>query len=163
MRIERTVVNASPLICLCKSDLIEILPALFTDIIVPSLVHREITAKEDISQACQTFFAHQYVKVTGDIVIQPSVRSWDLGEGESAVLSHALKHSEYWAIIDDREARKCALTLGCRFTGTAGVLLLAKRRGIVSSVRDCLTKLCNAGLWLSPDFVKEICLMAGEQ
>jgi len=163
MRIERVVVNASPLICLCKSGLVEILPALFTDIIVPSAVHKEITVKEDISQACLPFLAHQHVKVTGDIVIPSSVMSWDLGEGESSVLSYALKHSEYWAVIDDREARKCVSTLGCRCTGTVGVILLAKRRGIISSVKDCLTKLQNAGLWLSEDFINEICLKAGEK
>jgi len=103
------------------------------------------------------------VKIESDIVIPSSVISWDLGEGESAVLTLALQHSEYWAVIDDCEARKCASTLGCRCTGTVGVILLAKRRGIFSSVKDCLTKLQNAGLWLSRDFVKEICLKAGEQ
>src|SRR3990172_11365975 len=130
MRIERVVINASPIICLCKSGLSEILPTLFTDIIVPAAVHKEITAKEDIAHACAQFFAHQHVKIESDIVIPSSVISWDLGEGESAVLSHALKHSEYWAVIDDREARKCATTLGCSYTGTVGVILLAKRRGI---------------------------------
>ncbi|OGW26387.1 MAG: hypothetical protein A2X59_05290 [Nitrospirae bacterium GWC2_42_7] len=163
MRIERVVVNASPLICLCKSGLLEILPALFTDIIVPAAVHKEITAKEDITLACRPFFAHKHVKIVSDILIPSSVLAWDLGEGESAVLTHALKHSKYWAVIDDHEARKCASTLGCRYTGTVGVILLAKRRGITSSVKDCLTKLQNAGLWLSQDFVKEICIKAGEQ
>ena len=55
MRIERVVVNASPLICLCKSGLSEILPALFTDIIVPAAVHKEITTKEDITKAWVKF------------------------------------------------------------------------------------------------------------
>ncbi len=104
MRIESVVVNASPLICLCKSGLSEILPALFTGIIVPAAVHKEITPKEDISRACRPFFAHQHVKIVSDIVIPSAVISWDLGEGESAVLSHALNHSEYWAVIDDRGA-----------------------------------------------------------
>jgi len=163
MRIERVVVNASPIICLCKSGLSEILPALFIDIIVPAAVHKEITAKDDTAQACRPFFAPKHVKVEGDIVIPASVMSWDLGEGESSVLAFALKHPEYWAVIDDREARKCASTFGCRCTGTVGLIVLAKRRGIILSAKDCLTKLQHAGLWLAQDFVKEICLKAGEQ
>ena len=162
MRIERVVVNASPIICLCKSGLSEILPALFIDIIVPAAVHKEITAKDDTAQACRPFFAPKHVKVEGDIVIPASVMSWDLGEGESAVLSYAVQHSGYWAVIDDREARKCAITLGCLCTGTVGVILLAKRRGIIASVKDSLAKLQNAGLWLSQDLVREICHKAGE-
>ncbi len=162
MRIERIVVNASPIICLGKSGLIGILPALFTDIVVPAAVIKEITARDDIAQACAPFLAHQSVKVEADIVIPPSVIAWDLGAGESSVLSCALKQSEHWAVIDDREARKCAVTLGCLFTGTVGVILLAKKRGIISSVKESLIKLQNAGLWLSQEFVREICLKVGE-
>jgi predicted nucleic acid-binding protein len=83
MRIERVVVNASPLICLCKSGLSEILPTLFSDVIVPAAVHNEITAKEDVTRACAPFFAHSQVKIASDIVIPSSIISWDLGEGEA--------------------------------------------------------------------------------
>lgn len=162
MRIERVAVNASPLICLGKSGLVGLLPELFTDIVVPAKVYEEIAVKNDISQACRPLFSHQQVKVINDIAAPSSVISWDLGEGESAVLAYALKHAGYWAVIDDLEARKCAATLGCRYTGTAGVILLAKRRGIISSVRDNLVKLKNVGLWLSPEFIDEICRRAGE-
>lgn len=162
MRIESVAVNASPIICLCKSGLSEILPALFTNIIVPAAVHKEITAKDDIAEACRLFFNHNHVKIEREIVIPASVISWDLGEGESEVLSYTLSHPGFWAVIDDREARKCALTLGCRCLGTVGVILLAKRRGVVSSAKENLVKLQNAGLWLAQDFVRAICLIAGE-
>jgi predicted nucleic acid-binding protein len=49
MRIDRVVVNASPLICLSKSGLSNLLPALFTEIMVPDEVHQEITAKSGIN------------------------------------------------------------------------------------------------------------------
>jgi len=42
-----------------------------------------------------------------EISIDPLVAAWDLGQGESAVLSFALKNAEYWAVMDDREARRC--------------------------------------------------------
>jgi hypothetical protein len=48
MRIECIVVNASPLICLFKSGLSDILPSLFAEIVVPDKVHQEITAKSGI-------------------------------------------------------------------------------------------------------------------
>jgi hypothetical protein len=37
---------------------------------VPAAVHKEITAKDDIAQACRPLFAHQHVKIEGDIVIR---------------------------------------------------------------------------------------------
>jgi len=74
----------------------------------------------------------------------------------------ALKNPKYWAIIDDREARRCALSLHCRFTGTVGVIVLAKRRGMIPSIRESLEKLRNAGLWMSADLRDQVCRKFGE-
>lgn len=158
MRAEHVVVNASPLICLSRSGLLDLLPSLFAEIVVPDKVHQEIAAKGGIDLALMKQFKQIY-----DIVIPSSITSWDLGEGESSVLAYALKNSEYWAVIDDREARRCAASLGCRHTGTVGVIVLAKRRGIIKSIRESLIKLQNAGLWLSESFIKEVCHSVGEE
>jgi len=141
MRIEHIVVNASPLICLFKSGLSDILPSLFSEIMVPDKVHEEITAKSGIDLS-----SIKQLKLGRDIVILPSIASWDIGEGKSSVISFALKNPDYWAVIDDREARRCAMSLGCRHMGTIGIILLAKRRGIIPSVRESLHKLHTAGL-----------------
>jgi len=45
MPINRVVVNASPLICLFKSGLADLLPALFKEVIAPEEVCHEIAAK----------------------------------------------------------------------------------------------------------------------
>lgn len=44
MRIERVILDASPVIVLFKSGLDGLLPQLFTDIIVPDAVRREVMA-----------------------------------------------------------------------------------------------------------------------
>ena len=43
---------------------------------------------------------------------------WNLGDGESEVLSFALAYPQYKAMIDDRAARSCARTLGVQTLGT---------------------------------------------
>ena len=48
MRIDRVVVNASPLICLYKSGLSQLLPELFSEIVVCDEVYQEITAKSGV-------------------------------------------------------------------------------------------------------------------
>ena len=123
MQINSVVVNASPLICLSKSGLSYLLPSMFNDIVVPDPVFKEVVTKggRDIK------WDKRIYKII-DVTINPQVASWDLGNGESSVLSFALNNKEYWAIIDDREARRCALSLGCRFTGTIGIVILAKKR-----------------------------------
>ncbi|TLD43587.1 MAG: hypothetical protein JETT_0018 [Candidatus Jettenia ecosi] len=162
MRIEHVVVNASPLICLFASGLSDLLPALFTEIIVPDSVCKEITDKGKIDAASRTLFSNKRIKQINNVIIHPTVASWDLGRGESAVLSYALQNPKFWAVVDDREARRCAISLGCYYTGTVGIILLAKRRGVISSVRESLEKLQNAGLWLSDSFIENVCRKANE-
>jgi predicted nucleic acid-binding protein len=157
MRIDRVVVNASPLICLYKSGLSQLLPELFSEIVVCDEVYQEVTAKSGVDLSSM-----KHINRVGNIIIPPSVTPWDLGAGESSVLAFALKSPGCWAVIDDREARRCATSLGCRHTGTVGVIVLAKKRGNITSVRDSLMKLQNAGLWLSETFIAEACCRAGE-
>jgi predicted nucleic acid-binding protein len=45
MQISSVVMNASPLICIMKAGITEILPVLFKDIVVPQAVNREIMIK----------------------------------------------------------------------------------------------------------------------
>jgi predicted nucleic acid-binding protein len=157
MQINQVVINASPLICLSKSGLINLLPSMFRDIVVPDLVIKELLAKGGVDPTLEKRITN-IVSVT----VAPQVASWDLGNGESGVLSFAFSNKEYWAVIDDLEARRCATSLGCRFTGTVGIVVLAKRRGLITSVRDSLKSLKNAGLWLSDSFVEDVGKKAGE-
>jgi len=54
-----------------------------------------------------------------------------LGAGESEVLTWARQNPGYEAILDDRAARNCAITLQIPVRGTLGVALLAKREGLI--------------------------------
>jgi predicted nucleic acid-binding protein len=163
MPISRVVLNASPLICLSKSGLTGIFPSLFEEIVVPDAVIKEITAEGKTDFAAKTLISQIWVRRIADIPLDPRVIAWDLGEGESAVLSFAVKNPGFWAVMDDREARRCALAIQCRFIGTLGILVLAKKKGIIPSLRDSLNQIQGAGFWLSASLVDEICQRSGEK
>ena len=135
MLIDRVVVNASPLICLFKSGLMDLFPALFKDVAVPEAVIKEVMAKGKTDFAAKTLISNRWIRRIGPVVIDPRVASWDLGGGENAVLSFTLKNPEFFAVMDDREARRCAKSLQCRYIGTLGMVVLARRRGVIHSVR----------------------------
>jgi predicted nucleic acid-binding protein len=70
-----------------------------------------------------------------DVVSSPRVAAWDLGAGETAVLSHALANPPLRAVIDDMDARRCAQTLGIPMLGTGGsALRLRCSRAIPAAV-----------------------------
>jgi len=92
-----------------------------------------------------------WVNRVESVAIPPEVASWDLVGGESAVLSLALTQntSDYTIILDDRAARRCAKVFGITTIGTGRLLLLAKKRGIISQVSPRLQSLRESGLWIS--------------
>lgn len=152
MLIDQVVVNASPLITLFKSQQSQLLPALFREIIVPATVWDEVTTggKQDI--AAQQLPKANWVKRV-EVAIAPEILVWSLDAGESTVLSFALQNPTYRAMVDDAAARRCARTLNIATLGTGGMLVLAKRRGLISSISPALQALQDAGLWLSNDLI----------
>ena len=125
MVISRVVLNASPLICLSKSGLADLLPSLFHEVLVPEAVFQEVMVDGKTDFAGESLISQEWIRRLTDIPIDPRVTAWDLGDGESAVLSFALRNADCWAVMDDREARRCAMSLGCRFIGTLGIIVLA--------------------------------------
>jgi predicted nucleic acid-binding protein len=151
MSIDQVVVNASPLIALFKSQQAPLLPALFREIVVPTTVWDEVTAgKNDV--AAQQLPQTNWIKQV-EVAIAPEILVWSLDAGESTVLSFALKNPTYRAMVDDAAARRCARTLNIATLGTGGMLVLAKRRGLIPSISPALQALQDSGLWLSNDLI----------
>jgi predicted nucleic acid-binding protein len=160
MLIEQAVINASPLIVLFKSEQADLLPQLFSDLRLPRAVYDEIIATKD-DRAAQQVPQTTWLPIV-EIVTHPTIAAWDLGAGESAVLSFALANPTYRAIVDDTAARRCAQTLGIKTLGSGGLIVLAKRRGLITSVGDRLQALRESGLWLSDAVIVLLKQQAGE-
>ena len=91
-----------------------------------------------------------------------------MGQFDLCIGTHALIQDEVefaklgLVIIDERLARRHAERLGMTLTGTLGVLLRAKERGLVSSVTPLVDQLRNGGIWLSKDVLAEALRLADE-
>ncbi len=146
MPIERIVLNASPVIVLFRARLEHILPDLFKDIVIPKNVLDEISSGNDRAareiQKLQWYDVHK-------IKVDTNILEWNLGRGESSVLSFALKNKQYRAVLDDMAARKCAKTFKVKLLGTGSILVLASRKGIIPSFEQAIIEVKNAGLWIS--------------
>jgi predicted nucleic acid-binding protein len=162
MRIDRVVVNASPLITLFKSSQAELLPALFKTVFVPDAVWHEVVTAPHEDEATRGLSAATWVSRLEPLPLDPLVLAWDAGPGETEVLSYARANPDVRAIVDDDYARRCARSLGVRTLGTCGVLVLAKRRGVITAVEPGLRALTDAGLWLSPTLIRAVLAEADE-
>lgn len=66
------------------------------------------------------------------------------------------------AILDDGPARRVAGQLGIAFTGTLGLLLDAKKRGLIVAVTPVLNELERHDFNMSPRIREGILKVAGE-
>lgn len=65
-------------------------------------------------------------------------------------------------VMDERKGRRYAQRMGLPLTGSLGVLLLAKERGLLESVRVVLDQLAEAGFYIEEQLRSEVLRLAGE-
>ena len=125
------VADTSPLVYLVLIRQIEILPALFENILIPGAVHAELrnalapSVVQGWALALPPWF--DLIEV-GDI---PDDALCGLGAGERAAISLALSIRADLVLIDERKGTKAALAKGLEVAGTLGILQLAARRGLL--------------------------------
>ncbi len=159
---ERPVVNASPLILLSRANWLHLLRLSGDTIVVPAAVANEIRARGADDPIHRALEATDWLTVAETGPIPAVVANWDLGPGESAVLSWALAHPGSEAILDDLAARRCARTLGVPVRGTLGLVLIAKQRGIIPAARPVVEELRQSGMYLSEAVVNQALKQVGE-
>ena len=86
----------------------------------------------------------------------------DLGPGETQVLALALESPDAIVILDDGLARQVAETIGIKLTGTLGILLDAKRAGLITEVAPLLDQLQALRFRLSAQTRAAVLKLAGE-
>jgi len=155
------VVNASPLIFLGHVNALSLLKQLADEVVVPFSVHNEVLAGAGRGLGMDPVEIPDWVSLREDLPLLPEIAGWDLGAGESQVLAHAVL-SRTEAVMDDLQGRRCARALGVPTTGTLGVILRAKRSGLVPAARPLIEELLTKGLYLSRDLMEQALGEVGE-
>ena len=135
------VINAGPLVALSLLDRLDLLPALYAECWVPQTVFNEVAVAglgKPGAKSLQSpdWLARVRVSPTPDPLL---VMELDAGEAEVISLARQLSPRPSTAVIDERRGRRIAqqvygLTVKC----TAGILVEAKRHGLISAVRPSL-------------------------
>jgi len=98
------IVNTSPLQYLHQVGQLDLFPKLFGRIIVPEAVGAELAAGRRLGVSLPTAEALEWIDLRGPASPVGGLLSWDLGSGESTVLSLALEHPGSWVVLDDKLA-----------------------------------------------------------
>ena len=160
---DRWVINASPVILLAKAEIIQFLPSLCDELVIPAGVVGEVQSGR-ITDAGEAWLAGEGGKfIRPSPPIHSALASWRGGAGEAEVISWALQNPGCTAILDDRRARAFATRNGIAVLGSLRVIVIAKERGFVTRARPALEKLRGAGAFVSDELIDRAIALAREQ
>jgi len=158
------VFNASPIIVLAKAGLLDSILRLATQVIIPRSVADEIACFNDPADAACIWLDKPLASsfLCDAPATSGFVAAWGLGPGESSVISLVETIPDSTAVLDDLAARRCAGALRLKKVGTLGLLLLAKKAGLIPTIRGPLDAIVAAGLFISPQHLADVQRQAGE-
>jgi predicted nucleic acid-binding protein len=136
------ICDTSPIQYLHQLELLHILPTLAGNrVIVPPAVLDELTAGRALGINLPDLNRLEWVNIRQPVSVPALPLVNDLGPGETEVLMLGLESPEAVVVLDDALARQIAETLNLRLTGTLGLLLDAKRAGLISAITPFLDRL----------------------
>ncbi|HPY41179.1 MAG TPA: DUF3368 domain-containing protein [Thiolinea sp.] len=166
------IADASPLIALARLQHLHLLKALFREILITDIVQHEIlqggafSDSAELEQAIKAGWLQvvrfEMPAITDDF--NASVEGLDAGEASSIRWAAHLKQQQQAVLLvmDEAKGRAVARRLSLHLIGSAGVLALAKRSGLILSVQPLLEQLQKSGYFLSDAVINAALKMAGE-
>lgn len=105
----------------------------------------------------------EWVKIKSPMdKIRQTLLEFQVDKGEASAIALALETKNATIVLDDQKARKIAARLSLEVTGTLGVIIKAKQRGVISSIKPLLQKLSATDFRLSKAIETEALKQANE-
>ncbi len=149
---EKVYVDTSSLIILNKINALDLLNKIYSNVIITNYIQLEL------NEAIPSWIS---VELTYNID-QSFLKNFNLGLGETNIIINAIKNNGF-LIIDDLKARKIATTLRLRFTGSIGILIIAKELKLIDSVKYYLENIQETNFRLSDALINKVLEITNEK
>ena len=156
------VANASPLIILAHIGYIDLLHKIPDRLVIPRTVADEVFSGPPGDPAIEALVSGGF-EILDAPQPPPSLIAWDLGKGETAVLSMAIANPGWVSILDDKAARKFAQSYSLPVKGTLAVVINARQREIIPSAGALIQRMTHAGFWLDESFICDVLAKSVEE
>jgi len=157
----KVVCNTTPIISLLKIRKLDLLRELYGKIKIPQAVYREIETGKDKDYYTDVNKL-DWIEVMPIQSASARLYLFDLDDGEAETIILAQEQTADILIIDEKLGRRYANIINIPVTGTIGILLKAKERGIITAVAPLLQELRNKSSWINESLYEKALLIAGE-
>jgi hypothetical protein len=157
------VSDTTPISELAKVGYLDLLPQIFNQVVIPKGVFDELQMGEHpATKLVKNLSWLEVIEVKNKQLVEDLQKSskLDLGESEAIALAEEMKASQL--LIDEKAAIKVALARKLPLIGTMGILLLAKRRGLLDNVTEVLDQLRKQGTRISDRLYVQVLTLAKE-
>ncbi|MEA3377179.1 MAG: DUF3368 domain-containing protein [Chloroflexota bacterium] len=161
------ITDSSTLIHLAAIDRLDLLRAFFKQVTVPPAVWREVVEQGGgRAGAAEVVRAHEagwieLAKPTDVALLRLLKR--DLDEGEAEAIALSLEKEAALLLVDESDAREIADLYDLPKTGTIGLLIRAKKEGLIRLLRPELDKLRRqGGFWIAESLYNRALEAVGE-
>ncbi|NEP10896.1 MAG: DUF3368 domain-containing protein [Symploca sp. SIO2C1] len=157
------VSDTTPISELTKVGYLNLLPDLFGRVVIPQEVYAELITGPHPAKVIVPSLDWLEVREVGNtqqIKLLQLQSNLDLGEVAAIILAEELKATQL--LIDERAARRVALARQLPVIGTVGILLLAKQRGLIESIKTILDAMIANGTRIGERLYKQALLLAQE-
>ncbi len=158
------VSDSSPIISLARTKKLHLIQDVYGKIIIPVGVYDEIVTKgkgkpgaEEVKHA--TWISFREIKNQAEVKKLMQEFNLGLGESEAIVLAQELKAD---LLVDDWDAIREARRRGIEIASTHLILVEAKRKNLIRSVKEELEELIAFGFRTTPELVKKTLQKAEE-
>jgi predicted nucleic acid-binding protein len=155
--------DASPLIGLAIVDGLPWLQRLFGEVWMPAQVRGEVLPGRVArgEPEIRAGLAAGWLRVWADPI--PDHPLPDLDEGEAACIRIALACPDpVLLLMDERAGRGAVAAAGLRVAGTAAVIGMARRRGLIPSAKAVFERLHRSDFRISPEVIRAVLTRVGE-
>ncbi|MCX7048739.1 MAG: DUF3368 domain-containing protein [Candidatus Sumerlaeota bacterium] len=146
------ITNSTCLIALERIDRLDILKLSFAQIIIPPQVQVECGIQEKWLEVRPVKDNNLLRALCGRV-----------DDGEAAAIALAAEMPNSVIILDDLKARICGEQMGLPVLGTVGLLLRAKRLGIITKVMPVIDDLIKVEFRLSKSLYEKAIQLSGEE
>ncbi len=140
------ILDASCLIILAKIEQLDLLEKVYGSVITTEEVAQEF------GEVLPNWITVKQIK---DIQKQ-QILELHIDKGEASVIALALEKEKSLVVLDDYKARKTAEKLGVSYTGTLGIIIKAKKMGIIERVKPLLDMIRPTNFRLSKELEQEV-------